>query len=252
MNAVEVKDIRFGYRDKLLFSSLSFSLKEGSFLVVLGPNGVGKTSLLKIILGLNKVLDGDVNIFSKNISSYSREDMAKIVSYVPQSIDFSYPVSTFFFLRTALLRFRKDEDKKERIIKEYLRLWDIESLSDKLLNKISGGERQIVLLLRAFLQDAPIIVADEPFSHLDIKNRIKYMQYLMIFAITFSKTIIVALHDINIAYNFFDYALILFNDKEYIFGKVADVMNVSNLRKAFLTQIDEIFISERKFFLCDI
>jgi len=241
----------FAYKDIFLFSSLSFSVRQGSFLAIVGPNGVGKTSLLRIIVGLLDGYIGNVRIYGKDIKSYDRGDMARLVSYVPQNIAFTYPISTYFFLRTALLNVNGEENKK-KIISRYLDVWNAIGMEKKFLNKMSGGERQIALLIRAFLQDTPLIVADEPFSHLDIKNRIEYMRYLMILAIAFSKSIIVALHDINIAYNFFDYALILFGDGKYIYGKTDSIMNTQNLRKAFGNSVNEVFVSRRKFLLYDI
>lgn len=178
--SVEVEHLSVSYGSHKVLSNVSFFASPGDCLAVLGPNGVGKSTLFRCILGFLKAQNGRVLIGGKPIDSVSRAEMARLIAYIPQS---AFPAFNYTVLDTVLMgttnrlstfQGPKDEDVDRAM--EILEELGISHLWDRGCGKISGGERQLALLARALIQDARVLIMDEPTANLDYGNRFRVME----------------------------------------------------------------------------
>lgn len=179
---ISVNNLACGYNNNKIIENISFEVDKGEILCILGPNGVGKTTLFKTILGFLKILDGDIKLENDNISNWSRKDFAKSIGYVPQVHMPPFPfkvIDVVLMGRTAHLgNFSSPSKKDLEIAEESLASLDISHLGNKLITEISGGERQMVLIARALTQKPSILVLDEPTSNLDFGNQVKVLNHV--------------------------------------------------------------------------
>ncbi len=204
---IDVKNLSFKYNKNapLVLDGLSFSCEKGSVNVLLGLNGSGKSTLIKILVGLLVGLldkyQGDVFLDDKNIKETSIKERSKIMSYVSQRtglIDDFLVRDYLLFGKINKLNFYQtpnDEDKESVIY--YAEKLDITHLLDKKLGELSGGERQIVSICCALVQNTKLIVLDEPTAALDIKNQHKVLSLLKDIARDEEKTIVLSSHNPN-------------------------------------------------------
>lgn len=181
MLLLDAKDISFSYGDKEVLKGVDFQLYQGDILSLVGQNGCGKTTLLKILLGIYKA-KGEIKLLSKDIKSYSRKELARIISYVPQThqIPFDYTVFDVVLMgRLAHIgAFSNYSNHDKKIAIECLNKVGIVHLKEKIYSQISGGERQLAFIARALAQESKIIFMDEPVTGLDYGNQLKLLQFL--------------------------------------------------------------------------
>ncbi|WP_207640789.1 ABC transporter ATP-binding protein [Clostridium hydrogeniformans] len=177
---LEVKSVTCGYNKKPIISNVSFNVKDGDVVCLLGPNGVGKTTLFKTILGFLPLLGGEIILDKNNAITMARKEFAKKVAYVPQAHvpPFPYKVLDVVVMGRAahLGSFAspssKDYHKAEKVLVDL----GVAYLKDKIYTEVSGGERQLVLIARALIQEPNLLIMDEPTSNLDFGNQIKVIE----------------------------------------------------------------------------
>jgi iron complex transport system ATP-binding protein len=179
---MEMKQLSCGYGTRSIVSNVSLTVNNGEILCLLGPNGVGKTTFFKTILGFLKLLGGEILLNGENIADWSRNRLAKVVGYVPQAHTppFPFTVSEVVEMgRTAHLGpFAAPSHKDREIAERALDTLNIGYLREKIYTEISGGERQMVLIARALTQEPAILILDEPTSNLDYGNQIRVLQQI--------------------------------------------------------------------------
>ena len=202
MNLLQIDQLSIGYGEKILSSNISLTLKEGELVGLVGQNGVGKSTLIRTFCGLQKPLDGNIILDGKSLDAYKKNEIARKISLVltgkPDTMNLSvielialgrYPYSGW-------LGVLKDEDKEK--IDESISLLEINYLATKKLFELSDGQLQKVMIARAFAQDTPIIILDEPTSHLDLRNKIEVLHSLEKLALS-GKSILISTHEIDLA-----------------------------------------------------
>lgn len=166
--------------DALVLNDVSFSISSGEMIAFLGKNGAGKTTLLRIIPSFLTPLGGDVLIDGVPVHSMSLQDKAKAIAYIPQfsQTAFAYTVRESVLMGKSphISLFNKPSKNDERRALEILEELGILALADRPTNKISGGERQLVLIARALMQDAKLLILDEPTSFLDYSNQLLVLE----------------------------------------------------------------------------
>ncbi|OBR93900.1 putative ABC transporter ATP-binding protein [Clostridium ragsdalei P11] len=179
---LEIKNVSCGYSTKVIVKNISMSVSSGEILCLLGPNGVGKTTFFKTILGFLKLKDGEILLDGENIHNWSRKQLAKNIGYVPQAHTPPFPYKVFDVVlmgRTAHLSMFSSPTKEDKnIAEEAIDSLNISYLKDKIYTEISGGERQMVLIARALAQQPKMLIMDEPTSNLDFGNQIKVLQQI--------------------------------------------------------------------------
>ena len=197
---LEVKDLSFYYEKKQILKSINLKIDTGDRLVIIGNNGVGKSTLIKCLNKMNQPKKGTIILNDKPLNSYQQNDIAKWISYVPQSI--SLVDLTEF---EAVLLGRKPYIKYYPSKKDYLLTQEIIedlSLSNIALqntNKLSGGEKQKIAIAQALNQNTEIILLDEPTANLDIKNQIEVISFIKKISVEKRITMIITMHDISLA-----------------------------------------------------
>ncbi len=174
-----VQDLSFSYGSHEVLHGLTFSIPDGCLVNVLGPNGVGKSTLFRCILGLNQHYSGNVLVNGKDLKSLSIKERAREVSYIPQT---HAPVYDYEVLDVVLMATGSDLkmlsnpgcDQRKRAYEALERI-GIEQLAHRQYTHISGGEQQLVLVARALAQNARTIVMDEPTSALDYGNTVRVL-----------------------------------------------------------------------------
>jgi len=193
MIALEVKNLYFKYDKEWVLEDISFSLEENKFMAIIGPNGGGKTTLLKLILGFLKPTKGEIKIYSLPPKKASH-----MIGYVPQHTNFSLdiPITVFDIVLQGRLKKNKFfySKKDKQIALKTLERLNILNLKDRKIKDLSGGQRQKVLIARALVSEPKIIIMDEPTSAIDIKGQKEILDLIEEINITR----IVVSHDIKI------------------------------------------------------
>ncbi len=239
--SLKVKNLTFGYSDKIILENITFEIKEGDFVCLLGKNGVGKSTLFKLLLGFLKKNSGNIFIDETPLENLNRKALAREIAYIPQysSSAFNYSVFDTVLMGTTcrLDTFGSPKAKEKKIAYESLKKFNIEHLSHKYCDSISGGERQLVVLARAIAQGSKILILDEPTANLDYGNQVRVMK-------TISQlkeqgySIILSTHNPEQAMWFSDKVMFLDDKKIIAYGKTDDVITSNLLNKIYGIEID--------------
>ena len=213
----KISNLSFKYDNKstkLILDSITTEIKEGTVNVLLGLNGCGKTTLIKLLAGLEKPTDGFIEYNGNDLQKMKIRDRAKVFSYVPQQANVTNDIPVRQYLSygtTNTLAFYEHPGKEEmELVEQTAERLNISYLLDKNLGEISGGELQIVLIACSLIQRTPIMLLDEPTSALDMKNQNLVLSVLKEIAAE-GKTIILSSHNPNHAL-FLDSNVILINN----------------------------------------
>lgn len=201
---LQAAKLNIGYgSDKIIFSDISFSAGEGEMIALLGVNGIGKSTLLRTISGLQKSVSGNISIGGKQLNELSVHQRAKHISIVLTERIFVDNISARDFITlgrmpyTSWLGKLSDRDLEE--VDRVISIMKIEKLQFKLFNEMSDGEKQKVLIARALCQQTPVIILDEPTAFLDFRNKKEILDLLSTVTTELKKTIIFSTHDIDAA-----------------------------------------------------
>lgn len=183
---LEAKDLDFGYRDRRVGTGVSLSLATGEVLCLLGPNGSGKTTLFRTLLGLLPPQGGQVLIDGAELRERRRDEIARMVSYVPQAHAAFFPFTVeevVLMGRTAHLGpFASPSRRDREAAQDALERMRLGPLAASIYTRVSGGERQLTLIARALAQEAAFIVMDEPTANLDFGNQVRVLEHIQALA----------------------------------------------------------------------
>lgn len=239
MKMIDVKDLSFKYqrKGKFVLDKLNFSCEKGTVNVLIGLNGSGKTTLIKTIAGLLENYQGEVFIEGADLKGLSIKERAKKMAYVAQrsnAVD-DFPILEYLLFGTVnkmnFYQSPKEEDKKR--VLDCAKQFGITHLLDKKLGEISGGERQIVSICGAIVQDTDLVVLDEPTSALDIKNQHAVLSIIKRIAKEQGKTFILSSHNPNHALYLSSNVFLLRHGKILAQGQAEDIINIEALKTVY-------------------
>lgn len=234
---LKVENLSFSYDNLDILKEISFTLEIGDFVGILGPNGCGKTTLLKNINRWLQPNQGNVYIDGFNILNLKVKDLAKRVASVPQdtSLDIGFTAEQIVAMgrNPHLKSFESEESNDFAIIKESMDAMDVWHLREKPIYQLSGGEKQRVLIARALAQQPVLLLLDEPTSHLDINYQWELLDLLKDLCVNKSLTILVVLHDMNLASMFCNKAILLKEHRIFKIGSLSEVLNKQNIKEVF-------------------
>ena len=237
-------------RDKEILKNVDLIIREKELTIMIGPNGAGKTTILKIISGIIRDFSGNVFIRDKNIKHLSRRELARSISFQPQSEEFLLPISVKDVLLAGRYPYKKlfsDYDKNDLdIYDKCLEKFDIANIVSRDINTLSSGERRRVLIASAYIQDVPVLLFDEPFSNLDPEG---VMDLKKIFAELKKegKTILVVSHNLEPLYSLTDNLISLREGEVLYSGKRSSTAEV--LKKTFNMDFERIEHNKQEIFI---
>jgi iron complex transport system ATP-binding protein len=199
--AIRVQQVSFAYDGRTVLNDVSLQVPAGGFTVMLGKNGSGKSTLLKVIAGLLPYKTGTIEILGKNLNRLALSERGKQIGFLPQ---FHNPVFPFTVREVVLtgrasyvfsLPGKRDREKADQAIAEV----GVEPLRDRPYTELSGGERQLVMIARVLAQEPKVILLDEPLSHLDLANQVRFLGLVKKMTAR-GLTVLAVLHDPNLAF----------------------------------------------------
>ncbi len=238
---LEVKNITIGYGVCEVVKNVSFNLKDTEIIAILGANGAGKTTLLRSLNGTLPVSKGEILLNGKRLENYSQREVAKNIAVIAQENETRFPVTVLEFVLSGRFAhggvFGWETEQDVRVGKDSLKMCDLENYEARLMNQISGGERQRVVLARALATEAKILLLDEPTANLDLAH-----QALMFKLVrercksgkaAAASSAVVITHDLNLASEFADKILFLKEGQTVAHGITEEVLTAGILQKVF-------------------
>ena len=233
---LEAQALAFGFPGRVVGRDVSFSLAAGEVMCVLGPNGGGKTTLFRTLLGLLASHGGNILLDGKPLSALSRQEIARVSGYVPQGHRgyFAYTVREFVLMgRTAHLgAFSAPGKRDHEIAARALASLGISHLAEKPVTEISGGERQLMLVGRALAQEPRLLVLDEPTASLDFGNQVRVLQQISALASS-GMSILFSSQDPDHAFLTAHRALLLGEGRAMAQGAPAEVIRADTLERLY-------------------
>lgn len=197
----EVHGLRYEVNGQEILKRLSLIIKKGDYCAFIGPNGGGKTTLIRILLGLEKATSGEIKLFGKPIKAFHQWSK---IGYVPQrvaQIDTNFPATVYEVVQMGLSisrkKFLSKSDKHQAIESSMLKM-DIMHLQDKLIGELSGGQRQRVMIARALVSDPEVLILDEPNTGVDVTSQHRFYELLRELNVNEGMTILFITHDVGV------------------------------------------------------
>lgn len=232
---IKIDDLEFGYSSTPVLQNVVLDLNGAQFISIIGPNGVGKSTLIHCMNKVLKPTRGTVMINDTDVSEMKLKDVAKIVGYVPYTSSDTFPLSvvdTVLMGRSPHTGWRPKEKDLE-IVYNILKMLSIDHLADRAFNELSAGQHQKVMLARGLAQDPEILLLDEPTSNLDIRHQLEVTSILKELCEHRDMLIIMISHDINIASKFSDKIIMMKDGTIYAAGTPAEVITKENICEVY-------------------
>ncbi len=236
---IEAKNIKYRYDHKSgwVLNEFNLSVESGEIVGIIGPNGSGKTTALKLLSKVLRPSRGKVTLMGKDISHMKQRDMAKIVAVVPQGEITAFPFTSrevVLMGRSPHLGFWNMENEHDlRVADNAMALTDTLELADRNIDELSGGERQRVIVARALSQEPQVMLLDEPTSFLDINHQVEIFDLIKRLNGERELTVIIVSHDLNMASEYCDRLILMKNGKSYRDGSPKEVMTEANMRDVY-------------------
>lgn len=232
---LELRNVSFRYpREGLIINDLSLDLKNGEFIGLLGANGSGKSTILKLAGGLLSPQQGEVRLWDKPLGKYPNRDRAKLLSYLPQHLDASVPFTVREIVGMGLYPY----DIAPLIsVDAALEMVGLAGKAESPVTNLSGGERRRVFIGMTLIQGAGMLLLDEPLANLDIKYQLEFLRLLHDLKERRNISIVMALHDINMALQF-EKVILIKHGAVLGMGSPGSVLTPDTVKQAFDVDID--------------
>lgn len=234
---IQAENLTVAYHGRPVLKNITFGMQKGEILALVGPNGSGKSTLIRALSGILPASNGTIHLSGRLMSGFSAAERARQIAVVPQGIQLPLAftaLETVLFGRTPYLNFLGQlSADDERIARDSLERVDALSLAERRVGELSGGEQQRVLLARALAQCTPILLLDEPTSHLDLQHQMTLMELVYKLARECELTVLVALHDLNLAARYAERIALLENGELRFIGTPAEILTEETLSRVY-------------------
>ncbi|MGM7421236.1 ABC transporter ATP-binding protein [Cellulosimicrobium sp. CpK407] len=238
--SLQITGLDVGYGRRQVLSGLDLSVARGSVLGLLGPNGSGKSTLIKSVSRIVRPSGGRITWDGADLAALSRRDLARVVAYVPQSIELSFSLSVreaVLLGRTPHFGSRPRRADWERVEEAIVRL-GLTELADRSVTELSGGQAQRVLIARALAQEPQVLLLDEPTSALDLRYQLQTLHLAHQVARTRGIAVVVSIHDLNHAARFCDEVAFLLDGRILRHGTAHEVYDPELIRRVYDVDVD--------------
>jgi len=240
MDILQIKNLEAGYTDFKL-ADINIKVEENDIMGIIGPNGSGKTTLLKVITKILKIKSGEIFLENKNLSQFSFADLAQRVAVVSQNPEIP-PLTIEEFVLMGRIPFYKrfqffETKQDQEILERCLTMTDIQGYRKKFLWQLSGGERQMAFIARALCQQPDLILLDEPTAFLDITHQVKVMDLIKKLNRTIGLTVVMVLHDLNLASEYCKHLVLINNGKVHKAGTPDEVLTYKIIEEVYQTVV---------------
>ncbi len=241
MVKIQVDNVSFKYGNNLqALDNVSMATREGELVCLVGPNGSGKSTLLKCLLKIFKPQKGKITLENMDIGQISIPNLAKHIGYVPQSMQQVFPVTVFEAILTGRIPHLgwapKDSDIKK--VEDIMKLFGVEAWAWRYLSALSGGERQKVLIAMTLAKDPPILLLDEPTSNLDLRHQLEVMDILKRLVKEQKLTVVMAIHDLNLALKYADRVVMMKKGRVVAEGKPLEAFTKETIQSVFGVDVE--------------
>lgn len=234
---ITVDNISVSYGDRRVLDAVSFELKDGNVLALLGANGAGKTTLVRSLNGTVSLSSGGIIIDGRSLNALSRREIAGQIAVVAQENETRFPVTVLEFVLSGRFvhggAFGWESEADIEAARQALGDCDLTAYASRLMNELSGGERQRVVLARALATNARILLLDEPTANLDLAHQAMMFRLVRERCDRDGASAVVITHDLNLAAGFADEVLMLSGGRVAAKGKPSEVLTAENVRKVF-------------------
>lgn len=241
-------------RDKLICRDASINFQAGERWALLGANGSGKSTLLNHLAGLLTPTSGTIKLNDTPLQDFKARHIAKHIGILLQDSHFPFPQTVYEYCLTGrfphrpALRLQEYDSADVAIVDATIAEMQISHLANKNVQELSGGERRRVAISALLIQNPAILLLDEPVNHLDLHQQIRLLQTINAKALE-GHTIIMSLHDVNLAQQYCDKCVMLFADGSHISGKMDQILTQSNLEHLFQHPMQRIIAEGKKYWL---
>ena len=252
---LETEDLLLAQGGRTLVRGMDIRLNPGEVWCLLGPNGSGKSTFLHTAVGLRAAQGGVLRLAGRPLADWPDKAAARQRAFLPQSFHDAFSASV---LETVMLgrhpylsRWQWEGEDERELALAALRAVDLPGFAQRDVLTLSGGERQRVALAALIVQDAPLLLLDEPVSHLDLHHQVLVLEHLVALARSRAKGVIFTVHDLDLAARFASHALLLTPHAPPLHGPMGEVMSEAALRRAFGHRVSRVEMAGRILFVPD-
>lgn len=232
---LKVHDLTFCYGAHAIFSNISLELAKGHMVCIAGPNGTGKTTLVKCIAGIFKPQKGHVTIDGVDTRQMPRRELSGLLGYVPQNVMSKFPATVFEVVlagRRPHMGWRPSKSDL-KLAAEKLAQLNLGHLAMRDMGSLSGGQAQKVMLARALAQETPYLILDEPTSSLDVRHQLDILETITTLVRERGLGVLIIIHDLNLAARYCDHIVMLHQGRVFCQGKPADVITPQTIADVY-------------------
>lgn len=233
--SVRFEDMSFGYDEKMILEHINLEISEPGLLCILGPNGVGKTTIVKCINKLLKPKEGRVYLNGNDVSTMSLLDIAKVLAFVPNSQQtvFSMTVPEAILMGRHPRAGWTTSERDIKVVDAAIDLMGLQEFSQRDIRQLSAGQTQRVLIARGLVQEPDVLILDEPTSNLDVKYQMDVMRFLKAYARDRHIIVIMVCHDLNITAAYADRVVLMYGKGVYADGTAEEVLTAENIKNVY-------------------
>lgn len=232
---LRINDVSFSYRSMNALDGITLEINHSEAVSLVGPNGAGKSTLIKCIDRILKPQKGAILLDEENTAETDARKLSREMSYVPQNNVEVFPFTVFDIVlmgRKPYMGWRVSQ-KDIAIVAQTLEFLEMEDFGQRYFDELSGGEKQKVIIARAIAQEPQVLLMDEPTSNLDIKHQLEVMEIIKDLVRVKRISVIMAMHDLNLAARFSDRIIMLKDKKVFKVGTPETIFSIDNIREAY-------------------